>query len=94
MQNEHKCDDAPDLVPSQHLVAVRFLEQHARITKLPAGSWRVWLRKAGIRVYGSTREAALAEAAKRVKDRPLKQLLSERANASTSGVCLFNTNPF
>lgn len=64
-------------VPDHQAGAVRFLEEHARITKLPAGSWRVWLRYAGLRVYGSTRAAALNEAAQRVKGRPVDGLLGD-----------------
>ena len=63
-------------VPDHHSGAIRFLERHARITKLPGGGWRVWLRSAGIRVYGSTRWSALDEAARRVKGRAYNELLS------------------
>jgi hypothetical protein len=62
-------------VPEHHAGAVRFIEKHARIIKLPGGAWRVWLRSAGLRVYGSTRQAALNEAANRVKGHPINELL-------------------
>ena len=66
-----------DLCVPEHVPgAIRFLEQHARITKLPGGGWRVWLRSAGIRVYGSTRWSALEEAAGRVQGRSFNELLS------------------
>ena len=70
---------APGLcVPSHHPGAVRFLEQHARIIKLPGGSRRVWLRSADLRMYGSTRWAALDEAASRVKGRLLSEVPARR----------------
>jgi hypothetical protein len=46
------------------------------MVKLPGGSWRVWLRSADLRVYGSTRWAALDEAACRVKGRLLSEVLA------------------
>lgn len=61
--------------PDHYAGAIQFLEQHARIVKLPGGNWRVWLRAANLRVYGSTRYAALIEAAGRVRGRPLSELL-------------------
>lgn len=79
MMHTERNDDEPyppdARVPSHHPGAVRFLERHARITQLPGGSWRVWLRSAGIRVYGSTREKALSEAVQRVRGRPISELL-------------------
>jgi hypothetical protein len=53
-----------------HASAVHFLQERAQITKLLTGSWRVWLRSKGIRVYGATRWAALDEAAKRLLNLP------------------------
>jgi hypothetical protein len=74
-QTETSPTPAPGVcVPDHHAGAIRFLEEYALITKLPAGSWRVWLRRAGLRVYGSTRWAALREAAERVEGRRVDEL--------------------
>jgi hypothetical protein len=79
-QTETSLTPAPSVcVPDHHAGAIRFLEVHALITKLPAGSWRVWLGHAGIRVYGSTRWAVLREAAEQVKGRRIDELSGDDA---------------